>query len=84
MTFEVTGVKVKVTKANNRFFGHTFTQHAQSHIAANNFEFPVSPEVKAPETVQSYAGFKAHPMSASAFARRQPEAQSVMSAVGWR
>ena len=57
---------------------------AQSHIAANNSEFPVSPEVKAPETVQSYAGFKAHPMSASAFARRQPEAQSVMSAVGWR
>jgi iron(III) transport system substrate-binding protein len=57
---------------------------AQAHIAANNSEFPVSPEVEAPETVRAYAGFKAHPMSASAFARRQPEAQSIMSAAGWR
>jgi hypothetical protein len=34
--------------------------------------------------VRAYAGFKAHPLSASAFARRQPEAQSIMSAAGWR
>jgi iron(III) transport system substrate-binding protein len=57
---------------------------AQAHIAANNSEFPVSPEVEAPESVRAFAGFKAHPMSASAFARRQPEAQSIMSAAGWR
>ena len=57
---------------------------AQAHIAANNSEFPVSPEVEVPESVRAFAGFKAHPMSASAFARRQPEAQSIMSAAGWR
>ncbi len=57
---------------------------AQTHIAANNSEFPVSPDLEAPESVKAYAGFAAHPMGAAAFARRQPEAQAVMSAAGWR
>lgn len=57
---------------------------AQTHIAANNNEYPVSPDVPAPPPVDAYASFTAHPMSVAAFARRQPEAQSAMSAAGWR
>lgn len=57
---------------------------AQTHISANNNEYPASPDVPVPAPVDAYAGFTAHPMSVAAFARRQPEAQSIMSAAGWR
>ncbi len=57
---------------------------SQTHISANNNEFPASPDVPAPPPVDAYANFTAHPMSVAAFARRQPEAQSLMSAAGWR
>ncbi|MGE4322860.1 MAG: extracellular solute-binding protein [Sphingobium sp.] len=57
---------------------------AQRHIAANNNEFPASPDVAPPSPVDAYAGFTANPMAVAAFAARQPEAQSLMSAAGWR
>ncbi|WP_373492459.1 extracellular solute-binding protein [Parasphingorhabdus sp.] len=57
---------------------------AQSHIAAENNEFPASPDVTAPSPVDSYSNFTANPMGVAAFAARQPEAQSLMSAAGWR
>ncbi len=57
---------------------------AQRHISANNNEFPASPDVAAPPPVDAYADFTANPMSAAAFAARQPEAQTLMSAAGWR
>jgi len=57
---------------------------SQKHISANNGEFPASPDVPAPPPVDTYAKFTANPMSAAAFAARQPEAQSMMSAAGWR
>jgi iron(III) transport system substrate-binding protein len=57
---------------------------SQTHISANNSEFPASPDVPAPPPVDAYAGFTAHPMSVAAFAARQPAAQSLMSAAGWR
>ncbi len=57
---------------------------AQRHIAANNNEFPASADVPPPPPVDAYADFQANPMSAAAFAARQPEAQSLMSAAGWR
>lgn len=57
---------------------------AQTHIAANNNEYPASPDVPAPPPVDAYAGFTAHPMPAWAFAARQPQAQSMMSEAGWR
>ena len=56
----------------------------QIYISANNNEFPASPDVPAPPPVDAYADFTAHPMSVAAFAGRQPEAQSLMSAAGWR
>ncbi|WP_129790690.1 extracellular solute-binding protein [Sphingosinicella sp. CPCC 101087] len=57
---------------------------SQRHISANNNEFPASPGVAAPEPVAAHADFTAHPMSVAAFAARQPQAQSIMSRVGWR
>lgn len=56
----------------------------QRHIAGANNEFPASPDVAPPPPVDAYAGFTANPMSVTAFAARQPEAQSLMSAAGWR
>lgn len=56
----------------------------QKHISQSNNEYPASPDVPAPAPVDAYAKFTAHPMSAAAFAARQPEAQSMMSAAGWR
>lgn len=57
---------------------------SQSHISANNNEFPASPDVPAPPPVDAWAGFTANPMSVYAFAARQPEAQTLMSKAGWR
>lgn len=57
---------------------------AQRHVAANNNEFPASPDVPPPPPVDAHAGFTANPMNVAAFAARQPEAQSLMSAAGWR
>jgi iron(III) transport system substrate-binding protein len=57
---------------------------SQRHISANNNEYPASPDVAAPAPVDAYADFTAHPMDVAAFAARQPEAQSLMSAAGWR
>lgn len=63
------------------FFASAKTQR---HIAAKNNEFPASSDVEFPSPVDKYAGFAAHPMRVSAFAERQPEAQSIMSAASWR
>lgn len=56
----------------------------QQYFARNNNEFPASPAVSAPAPVDSYIDFEAHPMAVSAFAEHQPEAQAIMSRVGWR
>ncbi len=56
----------------------------QLHIARFNNEFPASPDVAPPPPVDQYAGFTANPMPVAVFARRQAEAQSLMSAAGWR
>ncbi|WP_293700214.1 MULTISPECIES: extracellular solute-binding protein [unclassified Sphingopyxis] len=72
-------------KANAIRLLEFFTEAAtQEHIARHNNEFPASPAVKAPEPVAAYTNFTAHPMAVAAFARRQPEAQKMMSAAGWR
>jgi iron(III) transport system substrate-binding protein len=53
-------------------------------VSAGNNEFPASPNVPAPPPTDAYADFKAHPMSVAAYGPRQSEAQSLMSAAGWR
>ncbi|MFC3099835.1 extracellular solute-binding protein [Altererythrobacter lauratis] len=67
-----------------RFLEFLASPESQTHIAANNNEFPASPDVPAPAPVDAYANFTANPMSVAAFAARQPQAQSLMSAGGWR
>lgn len=57
---------------------------AQEHAARYNNEFPASADVAPPPPVDAYANFPAHPMPVSAFAARQPEAQSMMSDAGWK
>jgi iron(III) transport system substrate-binding protein len=57
---------------------------SQTHISAGNNEYPASPDVSVPPAVEPYADFTAHPMAVAAFAARQPQAQSLMSAAGWR
>lgn len=57
---------------------------SQRHISANNNEYPASTDVPVPAPVDAYTDFTAHPMSVAAFAERQPQAQSLMSAAGWR
>ncbi len=56
----------------------------QQHIAKHNNEFPATPGVAAPPPVDAYADFTANPMPVAVFARRQGEAQALMSAAGWR
>ncbi|PBN42278.1 extracellular solute-binding protein [Sphingobium sp. D43FB] len=80
------GVAVNAPNKTNavrllEFFAAADTQR---HIASNNNEFPASPDVAPPPPVDAYAGFTANPMSVTAFAARQPEAQTLMSAAGWR
>jgi iron(III) transport system substrate-binding protein len=57
---------------------------AQTLVSQYNNEFPASPDVPAPAPVDAYAGFTANPMPVSAYGPRQAEAQSMMSAAGWR
>jgi len=57
---------------------------AQTMVSAGNNEFPASPDVPAPPPTDAYADFTAHPMSVSTYGPRQAEAQSLMSAAGWR
>ena len=67
-----------------RLLEYFASPEVQQHIARNNNEFPASPGVPAPPPVAAHADFQAHSMSVSAFAARQPQAQALMSRVGWR
>lgn len=49
-----------------------------------NNEFPAATGVQAPAGVREFEGFTANPMNVSVYGRRQAEAQSIMSAAGWR
>jgi iron(III) transport system substrate-binding protein len=57
---------------------------AQTAVSAGNNEFPGNPAVPVPAPTNAYADFTAHPMSVAVYGRRQAEAQSLMSAAGWR
>lgn len=67
-----------------RLLEHFASAESQAMIASKNGEYPASPDVQVPAPVNAYMNFTAHPMNVAAFAARQPEAQSIMSAAGWR
>lgn len=80
------GVAANAPNSDNavRLLEFLASAEAQTHISANNNEYPASPDVPVPAPVDAYAVFTAHPMPVAAFAARQPQAQSLMSAAGWR
>jgi iron(III) transport system substrate-binding protein len=57
---------------------------SQTLVSQYNNEFPASPDVPAPAPVDAWADFDTHPMPVSAYGPRQAEAQSLISAAGWR
>ena len=57
---------------------------AQEMVATMNYEFPAVASVATPAPVNAYSDFQAHPMSVAAFGPHQAQAQSIMSAAGWR
>lgn len=57
---------------------------AQTSVSAGNNEYPANPNVPAPAPTNAFADFTAHPMSVTVYGARQAEAQSLMSAAGWR
>ena len=57
---------------------------AQLINSENNNEFPAAVGVRAPAGVREFEGFAANPMNVSVYGRRQAEAQSIMTAAGWR
>lgn len=67
-----------------RFLEFLATAEAQTIIATANSEFTAANGVANPEPVSNWSDFTAHPMSVTAFGRRQSEAQSLMTAAGWR
>jgi iron(III) transport system substrate-binding protein len=60
------------------------TPEAQTLNSEMNNEFPAANGVQAPAGVREFENFTAHPMNIAVYGRRQSEAQSLMTAVGWR
>jgi iron(III) transport system substrate-binding protein len=67
-----------------RFLEFLATPEAQTIIATANNEFTAAKGVPDPAPVSAWSDFTAHPMSVTAYGRRQAEAQSLMTAAGWR
>ncbi|MDO9588362.1 MAG: extracellular solute-binding protein [Brevundimonas sp.] len=67
-----------------RFLEFLATPEAQAIVATANSEFTAANGVADPAPVSAWSGFTAHPMSVTAYGRRQAEAQSLMTAAGWR
>jgi len=67
-----------------RFLEFLTTPEAQRIIATANSEFTAANGVANPPPVGAWSDFTAHPMSVTAYGRRQAEAQSMMTEAGWR
>lgn len=67
-----------------RYLEFLASPEVQTMVSRANNEYPAGPDVPAPAPVDAYADFTAHPMPVSRYGPRQAEAQSLMSAAGWR
>ena len=67
-----------------RFLEFLTTPEAQTIFASANNEFTAAKSVANPAPVDQWSDFSAHPMSVAAYGRRQAQAQSLMTAAGWR
>lgn len=67
-----------------RFLEFLTTPEAQTIFATANSEFTAANGVPNPAPVSTWGDFTANPMSVTVYGRRQSEAQSLMTAAGWR
>ena len=67
-----------------KFLEFLASPEAQAIVSQSNFEFPAVADAAPAEAVAPYAGFKANPMSVARYGVHQAQAQSMISAAGWR
>lgn len=67
-----------------KFLEFLASPEAQAIVTQSNFEFPAVADAAPAEAVAPYAGFKANPMSVARYGVHQAQAQSMISAAGWR
>lgn len=83
----ISGVGLTATSKHRdaavRLIEFLVSPEAQTARSVANGEFTL-PGVPTPPPTAAWADFKAHPMPVSAYGPRQAEAQTLMSAAGWR
>jgi iron(III) transport system substrate-binding protein len=84
----ISGVGLTATAKNRdaavRLIEFLVSPEAQTARSAANGEFTLSPAVPTPQPTAAWGDFKAHPMAVATYGPRQAEAQTLMSAAGWR
>lgn len=67
-----------------KFLEFLASPEAQAIVTQSNYESPAVADAAPAEAVAPYAGFKANPMSVARYGVHQAQAQSMISAAGWR
>ena len=67
-----------------KFLEFLASPEAQAIVSQYNYEYPAVADAAPAETVAPYADFQAHPMSVARYGVHQADAQSLISAAGWR
>ncbi|MCG9915129.1 MAG: extracellular solute-binding protein [Phenylobacterium sp.] len=67
-----------------KFLEFLASPQAQTLVSQENGEFPATPGLAVPAPTNAYTEFTAHPMSVATYGPRQNEAQTLMTAAGWR
>jgi len=67
-----------------RFLEFLATPEAQAVVSQLNYEYPAVAGATVADTVTPFTSFQAHPMSVARYGAHQAQAQSMISAAGWR
>ncbi|QCJ43799.1 Fe(3+) ABC transporter substrate-binding protein [Bacillus sp. S3] len=57
---------------------------AQEYLSANNYEFPVNPEAKKPELLQSWGDFKSQKLNFDTLGEHNHKAIEIFNKTGWK
>ncbi|WNS74889.1 Fe(3+) ABC transporter substrate-binding protein [Bacillus sp. DTU_2020_1000418_1_SI_GHA_SEK_038] len=57
---------------------------AQEYLSANNFEFPVNPEAKKPEILQTWGDFKMQELNFDTLGQHNHKAIEIFNKTGWK
>jgi iron(III) transport system substrate-binding protein len=57
---------------------------AQEYLSANNFEFPVNPEAKKPELLESWGEFKMQELNFDTLSEHNAKAIGIFNKTGWK